>query len=77
MTRYFDYKDEQAEFHDAYYIARKITTSLQSLISNPHLTENEREIIQNYANQANAYLEEINRLGEIGEIESTINHDMI
>ena len=77
MTRYFDYKDEQAELHDAYYIARKITTSLQSLISNPHLTENEREIIQNYANQANAYLEEIDRLGEIGEIESTINHDMI
>ena len=77
MTRYFDYKDEQAEFHDAYYIARKITTSLQSLISNPHLTESEREIIQNYANQANTYLEEIDRLGEIGEIESTINHDMI
>ena len=77
MTRYFDYKDEQAEFHDAYYIARKITTSLQSLISNPHLTESEKEIIQSYANEASKCLEEIDQLGEIGEIESTINHDMI
>lgn len=77
MTRYFDYKDEQAEFHDAYYIARKITTSLQSLISNPHLTESEKEIIQSYANEASKCLEEIDQLGEIGEIESTVNHDMI
>ena len=76
-TRYFDYKEANAEFHDAYFIAKKITESLNSLINNSHLTSDEKDIVQKSATEANFYLEEIDLLGDIYSIESTVNHDLL